>query len=89
MNAKITSERLRGDGWKLDRWTMEKLSWESYNKTFIVNGMSLLCSIQRISNHPFREWNLHVDNDCSESIGSMDVETFEQIEKFLDLLTEK
>lgn len=59
-----------------------------YEKSITCGDRSFLCDLQKESNTVGRDWCLHVDNEDAESIGSMDVATFGQIDRFLKLLSE-
>lgn len=39
-----------------------------------------------MSNIPFREWHVHVDNEFAMTTGALDFQTVEQFNTFMDLL---
>ncbi len=79
----ITVERLKEEGWEqiLDYLPVpdENCFWVRKTRDYKLE----LCSF---SNTPGKFWNVHVDNDRGESIASMDVQTFSDIDKLLHLI---
>ena len=76
-------ENLKEQGWEqiLDFMPVpdENCFW-----TKRVPGYKLeLCSF---SNTPDKSWNIHIDNDRGESLASMDVQTFSEVNKLLRLI---
>jgi len=84
-SIKITEESLLEDGWEVTEILFDDVY---YKKTYIVNGVTFHCDVRKFGNMVGREWNVHIDNDRFESIGDMDVATFGQIDKFIELLSE-
>lgn len=79
----ITVENLKEKEWEqiLDFMPVpdENCFW-----TKRVPGYKLeLCSF---SNTPGKSWNIHIDNNRCESLASMDVQTFSEIDKLLHLI---
>jgi hypothetical protein len=77
---KITPETLEQNGWS--ETTNPDFPWRSWSKE--VDKFFL--DISNISNMASRNWSLHVDNWCRDTVASLDVETFEHIEGLLELL---
>jgi hypothetical protein len=77
---KITPETLEQNGWT--ETSDPILPWRSWSK----EAGKFFLDIDNVSNMIGRDWCLHVDNQCRDSVASLDVDTFEQIEGLLKLL---
>lgn len=81
----ITKTALIEQGWEVIN---EFEDFISYHKTVLFNGREFHLTIRELSNTIGRDFFVHVDNCDFDTVGSMDVATFEQINKFLELLSE-
>lgn len=77
---KITSEELKQQGWT--ETTNPYLPWQSWSK----ETDKFFLDLSNVSNTANRDWCLHVDNLCRDSVASLDVDTFEHIDGLLKLL---
>ena len=77
----ITKENIEEHGWKL---TSE--SWEPWPTWSKEAGRFFLDLTYGVSNMAGRDWTLHVDNMARDTVATLDVGTYEQIEGLLDLL---
>jgi hypothetical protein len=77
---KITPETLEQNGWT--ETTDPRFPWRSWSKGV---GKFFL-DLSEVSNMTGRDWSLHVDNWCRDTVASLDVDTFEHIDGLLKLL---
>lgn len=61
---------------------------EEFYKCISYKGIVFHCTIAPYSNTINRDYNVHIDNDHFETVGSMDIANLEQLDKILDLLSE-
>jgi len=84
----ITEENTKLNDWELNELDL-KYDIKSYDKTLTINNNIFYCTLRNESNMcGIRDWTCHVDNVDHDSIGWITVNTYEQIDKFLNLLVE-
>jgi len=87
-SVKITEESLLEDGWDYEQDYDQYYHYSKAIDNPKNSKWKFYLEIRPGSNTVGRDWYLHVDNNCFESVGTMDVATFGQIDKFIELLSE-
>lgn len=85
-NDLITVPAMESAGWKKNELEAKYGGDDSWDKDYTVDGRTFHCTLRKESNTVGRDWFVHVDNACWDSVGSMDVARFSQIERFLQML---
>lgn len=84
MSKKISRKELLDRGWEYNY----NNGFPTYENTAVRNGKRVFLTVNNFSNAPDRHWSLHIDNGKFETIGILSVETFEQIDRMIELATE-
>lgn len=91
-NMKITRETLLEQGWKENELFKSYVIYEktvtvdcSQDQNCLSSSQDFNLAISQYSNTLYRDWNVHVDNEIFESVASLDVSDFEQIDALLKL----
>lgn len=82
---KITRETIEELGWEREEMGFKSHSLVWYKKTYIVKSETFHLTLREESNTIGRDWFVHVDNCDFESVASLDVATFEQIDALVEL----
>lgn len=87
----INIDTLNSEGWKYNcyEYIFSSPQDEWYEKTYIKNGITFYLEIRSQSNTVGRDFYVHVDNSDHDTVAALDVKTFEQIDKLLELLIEE
>lgn len=82
---KITEYNLEENGWNRFDFGV----WKTWKKEVSIRDEFFYLDSRYLGDHsnmPDRDWVLHIDNDRHETVGSLSVSTYEQINNFLDIL---
>lgn len=85
-SIEINEDSLKEDGWEFYSEFDGKIT--GYKKEIAYNNKLFYCNMMPFSNTFGRNWFVHVDNNNCDSVGTMDIVNFGQLDRFLELLSE-
>ncbi len=83
----ITGETLiKYLGFEKDEWYSERMI-DTYKLDLSKYHISI--SYREYSNHPLKDWYLHIDNEDFETVGGMDVKYIHEIQNMLNMIQDE